>query len=51
LSSLYNSGLLTPNTTSDAQAISDADLALMVQSIDVTGQPISETIIEDRGEW
>jgi predicted DNA-binding antitoxin AbrB/MazE fold protein len=51
LESLYNSGLLSPNTTSDAQAISDADLAVMVQSIDVTGQPISETIIEDRGEW
>lgn len=51
LEPLYESGLLTGSTTSDAEPISDADLAVMVQSIHVNGQPLSETIIEDRGEW
>ncbi|GJD23920.1 hypothetical protein RIVM261_088760 [Rivularia sp. IAM M-261] len=52
LQPLYESGLLTPpSTTSDAPPISEADLVAMVQSIKVTGQPLSETIIEDRGEW
>lgn len=47
LEPLYKSGLLTPPTSSDAPAISDADLVTMVQSIHVSGQPLSETIIED----
>ncbi len=51
LEPLYESGLLTPTTNSDAPLISDADLAAMVQSIHVAGQPLSETIIQDRGEW
>ncbi|MBW4667586.1 MAG: antitoxin family protein [Cyanomargarita calcarea GSE-NOS-MK-12-04C] len=51
LGPLYESGLLTSPTPSDAEPISDADLAAMVESIHVTGQPLSETIIEDRGEW
>jgi len=51
LAPLYESGLLTPPTPSDAEPISDADFAAMVQSIHVAGQPLSETIIEDRGEW
>ncbi|MUG97102.1 DUF104 domain-containing protein [Scytonema sp. UIC 10036] len=51
LKPLYESGLLTPPTPSDAEPISDDDLAAMVQSIHVAGQPLSETIIEDRGEW
>jgi predicted DNA-binding antitoxin AbrB/MazE fold protein len=51
LEPLYESGLLTPPTSSDSPPISDADLVAMVQSIHVAGQPLSETIIEDRGEW
>ncbi|GAA6621202.1 hypothetical protein NUACC26_070210 [Scytonema sp. NUACC26] len=51
LGHLYESGLLTPPMSSDAEPISDADLAAMVQSIYVAGQPLSETIIEERGEW
>ena len=51
LQRLYESGLLTPPTTSDAPPISEADFVALVQSIKVTGQPLSETIIEDRGEW
>lgn len=51
LASLYESGLVTPTTISDAPPITDAELAAIVQTINVTGQPISETIIEDRGEW
>ncbi len=51
LEPLYKSGLLTPPTPSNAEPISDADLAAMVQSIHGAGQPISETIIEDRGAW
>ncbi|MBD2604210.1 antitoxin family protein [Scytonema hofmannii FACHB-248] len=51
LEPLYESGLLTPPTSSDAPPISDADLVAMVESIHVAGQPLSETIIEDRGEW
>ncbi|MBR8841207.1 MAG: antitoxin family protein, partial [Stigonema ocellatum SAG 48.90 = DSM 106950] len=41
LEPLYKSGLLTPPTPSDAEPISDADFAAMVQSIHVAGQPIS----------
>jgi predicted DNA-binding antitoxin AbrB/MazE fold protein len=51
LQPLYESGLLIPPTTSDAPPISEAELVAMAQSIHVTGQPLSETIIEDRGEW
>jgi predicted DNA-binding antitoxin AbrB/MazE fold protein len=51
LEPLYESGLLTPPTPSDYEPISDADLAEMVKSINVAGQPLSETIIEERGEW
>lgn len=41
LEPLYKSGLLTPPTPSDAEPISDADFAAMVQSIRVAGQPLS----------
>ncbi len=51
LEPLYESGLLTPPTPSNAEPISDADFAAIVQSIHVAGQPLSETIIEERGEW
>ncbi len=51
LGSLYESGLLTPPTSSNAPPISDADLVVMVESIHVAGQPLSDTIIEDRGDW
>ncbi|MBW4508418.1 MAG: hypothetical protein KME64_18160 [Scytonematopsis contorta HA4267-MV1] len=51
LQPLYESGLLTSPTTSDIEIISDADVAAIAQSIDFVNQPISETIIEDRGEW
>ncbi len=52
LQPLYESGLLIPPTkTSEAPPMSEADFVAMVQSIKVTGQPLSETIIEDRGEW
>ncbi|OKH41998.1 hypothetical protein NIES2101_33495 [Calothrix sp. HK-06] len=52
LQRLYESGLLIPPTkTSETPPMSEADFVAMVQSIKVTGQPLSETIIEDRGEW
>lgn len=52
LQRLYESGLLIPPTkTSETQPMSEAEVAAMAQSIHVTGKPISETIIEDRGEW
>ena len=52
LQPLYESGLLIPPTkTSDAPPMSEAEVVAMAQSIKVTGKPISETIIEDRGEW
>ncbi|BDA65969.1 hypothetical protein CAL7716_001350 [Calothrix sp. PCC 7716] len=52
LQRLYESGLLIPPTnTSEAPPMSEADFVALVQSIKVTGKPLSETIIEDRGEW
>ena len=52
LQPLYESGLLIPPTkTSNAPPMSEAEVVAMAQSIKVTGKPLSETIIEDRGEW
>jgi predicted DNA-binding antitoxin AbrB/MazE fold protein len=51
LQPLYNSGLLTPTVASHLPPLSDADLEVMVRSIQITGEPLSETMIEDRGEW
>jgi hypothetical protein len=48
LEPLYESGLLTPPIPSDAEPISGADFAAMVESIHVAGQPLSETIIEGK---
>jgi predicted DNA-binding antitoxin AbrB/MazE fold protein len=52
LQPLYESGLLIPPTkTSNAPPMSEAEVVAMAQSIKVTGKPLSETVIEDRGEW
>lgn len=51
LQPLYESGLLTAPTTSNAPLISEDELVAIVQSIQVVDKPLSETIIEDRGEW
>ena len=43
--------IIPPARHPDTPAISEADLKVMVSSIQISGKPISETIIEERGEW
>jgi hypothetical protein len=31
--------------------ISEADLKVMVSALQISGKPLSETVIEERGEW
>ncbi|MBF2050701.1 MAG: hypothetical protein EDM05_60545 [Leptolyngbya sp. IPPAS B-1204] len=43
--------VIPPAHHSDIPAISEADLKVMVSSIQISGKPLSETVIEERGEW
>lgn len=52
LQSLIAAGkIIPPAHHSDIPAISEADLKVMVRSIQISGKPLSETVIEERGEW
>ncbi|GAB4382778.1 MAG: hypothetical protein Kow00121_43560 [Elainellaceae cyanobacterium] len=52
LQSLVAAGrIIPPAHHSDIPAISEADLKVMVNSIHISGKPLSETVIEERGEW
>jgi hypothetical protein len=43
--------IIPPAYSSDIPPISEADLKVMVSSIQISGKPLSETVIEERGEW
>jgi hypothetical protein len=43
--------IIPPAYHPDIPAISEADLKVMVSNIQISGKPLSETIIEERGEW
>ncbi|KAM3089842.1 hypothetical protein ACKFKG_32125 [Phormidesmis sp. 146-35] len=43
--------IIPPAHHPDIPAISEADLKAMVSNIQISGKPLSETIIEERGEW
>ncbi|HEY9663395.1 MAG TPA: hypothetical protein V6C65_33530 [Allocoleopsis sp.] len=52
LQSLIAAGrIIPPAHHSDIPPISEADLKVMVSSIQISGKPLSETVIEERGEW
>lgn len=43
--------IVPPAQHSDIATISEADLKVMVSNIQIFGKPLSETVIEERGEW
>jgi hypothetical protein len=43
--------IIPPARRSDIPPLSEADLKVMVSSIQISGKPLSETVIEERGEW
>jgi hypothetical protein len=43
--------IIPPAQHPDIPAISEADLKVMVSNLQISGKPLSETIIEERGEW
>ena len=43
--------IIPPAQHSDIPPLSEADLKVMVSSIQISGKSISETVIEERGEW
>jgi phage-related protein len=43
--------IIPPAHHRDIPAISEADLKVMVSNIQISGKPLSETVIEERGEW
>jgi len=43
--------IIPPAHHSDIPPLSEADLKVMVNNIQISGKPISETVIEERGEW
>jgi predicted DNA-binding antitoxin AbrB/MazE fold protein len=51
LDNLRNSGFVTIATPPPNDAISDQTLESLVSQLPTTQIPISQTIIEDRGEW
>lgn len=52
LQALINSGRIQPPLhCRDIPSISEAELQEMTQNLKIPGKPLSETVIEDRGEW
>ena len=52
LQSLIAAGkIIPPAQHPDISPLSEADLKVMVSNIQISGKPISETVIEERGEW
>lgn len=43
--------IISPVHHPDIPAISEAGLKVMVSNIQISGKPLLETIIEERGEW
>jgi hypothetical protein len=52
LSDLIASGqIIAPPQSQNDQAITEAEFRTIVAQIQITGKPLSETAIADRGEW
>lgn len=52
LQALIASGRIqSPLHFQDIPLISEAELREMTQTLKISGKPLSETVIEDRGEW
>ncbi len=43
--------IIPPAHHPNIPAISETDLKVIVSNIQISGKPLSETIIEERGEW
>lgn len=43
--------IIPPRHSQDIASISEADFRQMTRNILISGKPLSETVIEDRGEW
>ncbi len=52
LSALIASGqIIPPPQQQQDSAISETEFRTIVAQVQITGRPLSETVIEDRGEW
>jgi hypothetical protein len=51
LSALIASGQIIAPPQQQDHAISETEFRTIVSQVNITGQPLSETAIEDRGEW
>jgi phage FluMu protein gp41 len=52
LQALIASGRIqSPLHCQDIPSISEEELREMTQNLKISGKPLSETVIEDRGEW
>jgi hypothetical protein len=52
LSPLIQAGrIIPPSQPTNSSAISELEFRAIVSQIQISGSPISETVIEDRGEW
>jgi hypothetical protein len=43
--------IIPPRHFQDSASISEAEFREMTHNIKISGKPLSETVIEDRGEW
>jgi hypothetical protein len=43
--------IIPPRHFQDSVSISEAEFREMTHNIRISGKPLSETVIEDRGEW
>ncbi len=43
--------IMPPAQHPEIPPLSEADLKVMVSNIHISGKPLSETVIEERGEW
>jgi len=43
--------IIPPAQHPEIPPLSEAELKVMVSNIQISGKPLSETIIEERGEW
>jgi hypothetical protein len=51
LQNLIELGKITPPQYPNRNTLSEAEFRSIVSQIQIIGVPLSETVIEDRGEW
>jgi hypothetical protein len=51
LQNLIESGKITPPQYPNRNTLSETEFRSIVSQIQIIGVPLSETVIEDRGEW